>query len=579
MFKVFNFRILTMISTLVVLAGCASFSRNARLHDDHGPHINLTPQAEIDVHVLKSDLYSMNSDWLKAQIELEKALEIQEDSVLRLRLALVIAQRGQYALAEEEIKKVIHKEPKNIDALLALGEVQALQNKGLESITTYKHILTLQTKNYKALIFLGAIYSQLGNIESSKYYFSRLAKIPEHKHLSRYYLGRLYQQVKDHKKAIAQFRRCISEANDFIDCHASLADSYILMGNKKQAIKVLENFKEISQDNERIYAKLYDLYVDEGDSDKAFEQLTVLERFEPQNTYIKLQMAMYFLSQKQIHLTEAKLVEILQISPEFERAIFILVSMFIAEKDLPKAQKYYGQLKKTSPYYADASLVTGRLIEEKLGANKALTFTTKANRSSKEPRLEIYRAILLSRLDQPLKSIKILEKVTSKDVKNTQALYYLGHLQGENGLLDQAIVNMEKVLTIDPDHVDALNYLAYYLSEQKNKLNEALTMAQKANKLRPDDGHIMDTLGWILFQMGKLNEAQVYLERAYVLHPEETVIAEHLALVYSSKGFKDKALQVYNKLLQEGVGQREKILQQINSIKNPSRATASPSKK
>ncbi|MCO5112620.1 MAG: tetratricopeptide repeat protein [Bdellovibrionaceae bacterium] len=522
------------------------------------------------MHVIKADLHALNSNWLLSQVELERALELQADDSLKLRRALVIAQRGQYALAEEELKKLTYASKSNdVEAYLALGEIQALQNKAAESIATYKQALSIDPNNYKALIFLGAIYSQLDNIQTSNYYFGRLKRLPEYRHLGFYYTGRLQQQIKNYAKSILEFKKCSEIREDFLDCLYSLADSYILNADKAQAIKLLEAHKEQNPDNERTYSKLYDLYTEAQDTEKAFEQLAALERFEPQNTYIKLQMAMYFLMRQELAEAEVKLQEILDISPKFDRAHFLLTSIFTREKDLEKVTRYYSMMNIESPYFIEASLMVGRLTEELQGPVKALQLIQTKNKKLQDSRLNIYAALLNGKLDKPQESIKILEKVVKNDPQNTQALYYLGHLQGENGQFDKAIVQMRRALLIDPNHVDALNYIAYYFAENKINLDEALRMATKANELRPNDGHILDTMGWIYFHKGEFNQAVSYLEKAYVLNPEESTIAEHLAQVYSSKGFSDKALQVYNKLLQQGVVNREKILRQINSIGVP----------
>lgn len=564
---------LILLLLLLPLFGCASLSSSRA---PNWTKLQLNKQEQIDMHVLKSDLYAMNSNWLQAQIELEYALELRSDRALQLRRSLLLAQRGQYSLAEEEIKNLIYNnETADIEAYLALGEIQALQNKGLESIATYKQVLSLEKDNYKALIFLGAIYSQLNNFKAAQYYFRRLKSVKNQEHLGYYYLGRLYQQTKSYQHSVLEFKKCLKVKEDFSDCHYSLADSYILNSEKNKAIQVLEENKEMFSEHEKTFAKLYDLYTETEQPQKAFDQLVVLERFEPQNTYIKLQMAMHFLSQKEIALTEDKLLEILQISPDFERASFLLTSIFAKEEDMDKTVKYHSHIKSNSPYYVDSALLTARVVEKKKGVRAALNFTEESNANNPDARLSIYKALLHSRLNHPQKSIKVLEKLVKKDGKNTQALYYLGHLYGEQKNYDKAIVNMRRVLRQDPNHVDALNYIAYYFAENKLELEEALFMAEKAHELRPDDGHILDTIGWIYFQMGKFEDAEKFLEKAYVLLPDEGVIAEHLAQVYTSKGFADKALQVYNKLLQQGVVNRERILRQINSIKKPVRSTSS----
>ena len=79
-----------------------------------------------------------------------------------------------------------------------------------------------------------------------------------------------------------------------------------------------------------------------------------------------------------------------------------------------------------------------------------------------------------------------------------------------------------------PDHPQVLNYLGYSLVERGEKLDEALEMIEAAAAARPDNGAIVDSLGWVLFQFGQYDEAVVHLERAASLEPVDPVINDHL---------------------------------------------------
>ncbi len=83
-------------------------------------------------------------------------------------------------------------------------------------------------------------------------------------------------------------------------------------------------------------------------------------------------------------------------------------------------------------------------------------------------------------------------------------------------------------LALRPDHPQVLNYLGYSLVERGEKLPEALEMIETAAAARPDNGAIVDSLGWVLFQIGRYEEAVVHLERAASLEPVDPVINDHL---------------------------------------------------
>src|SRR3546814_19928773 len=53
-------------------------------------------------------------------------------------------------------------------------------------------------------------------------------------------------------------------------------------------------------------------------------------------------------------------------------------------------------------------------------------------------------------------------------------------------------------------------------------------MLVRAVKLRPSDGYIVDSLGWVYYRLGRFDEAVVQLERAVALRPPDPTINDPL---------------------------------------------------
>jgi Flp pilus assembly protein TadD len=68
------------------------------------------------------------------------------------------------------------------------------------------------------------------------------------------------------------------------------------------------------------------------------------------------------------------------------------------------------------------------------------------------------------------------------------------------------------------------------------KLEEGLEMVRKAVELRPEDGYIVDSLGWAYYRLGRFEEAVTELERAVSLQPGDPVIQDHLGDAYWKVG-------------------------------------------
>ena len=77
-----------------------------------------------------------------------------------------------------------------------------------------------------------------------------------------------------------------------------------------------------------------------------------------------------------------------------------------------------------------------------------------------------------------------------------------------------------------------LNYLGYSWVDQGLNLEEAFRMLRKAVELQPNDGYIVDSLGWAHFKLGQYPEAAETLERAIALKPADPVLNDHLGDAY-----------------------------------------------
>ena len=91
-----------------------------------------------------------------------------------------------------------------------------------------------------------------------------------------------------------------------------------------------------------------------------------------------------------------------------------------------------------------------------------------------------------------------------------------------------AEVDLQKALQLSPDEPLILNYLGYSWVDQNKNLKEGLKLIEKAVAKKPDDGYIVDSLGWAHYRLGNYKEAVRYLERAVELRPEDPVLNDHL---------------------------------------------------
>ena len=115
---------------------------------------------------------------------------------------------------------------------------------------------------------------------------------------------------------------------------------------------------------------------------------------------------------------------------------------------------------------------------------------------------------------------------------------------------------LKKTLEINPDHVDALNYLGYSYADRGIHLDEALDLIKKAVSIEPDQGYIRDSLGWVYFKKGLFIKAL----------KGDPVILEHLGDVYIKLDNKEAAIKAWEASLEfheKEEGLRERIEEKI----------------
>jgi tetratricopeptide (TPR) repeat protein len=105
----------------------------------------------------------------------------------------------------------------------------------------------------------------------------------------------------------------------------------------------------------------------------------------------------------------------------------------------------------------------------------------------------------------------------------------------------KAQADFEHALALSPDQPAVLNYLGYSWADAGQHLTQARQMIEKAVQQRPNDGAIVDSLGWVMLRDGDVEGAVKTLERAVELEPQDATINGHLGDAYWAAGRKLEA--------------------------------------
>lgn len=113
----------------------------------------------------------------------------------------------------------------------------------------------------------------------------------------------------------------------------------------------------------------------------------------------------------------------------------------------------------------------------------------------------------------------------------------------------EAEADFRAALALRPDQPQVLNYLGYSMVERGINLDEALVMIETAVAAEPQNGAIVDSLGWVLFQLGDYAAAVGHLEDAASLIPVDPIINDHLGDAYWAVGRFNEAQFQWNRAL------------------------------
>ncbi len=115
---------------------------------------------------------------------------------------------------------------------------------------------------------------------------------------------------------------------------------------------------------------------------------------------------------------------------------------------------------------------------------------------------------------------------------NWTLFYFRGICYERSKQWPKAEADFKKALELNPEQPLVLNYLGYSWVDQGLNLEEAFKMLHRAVELRPNDGYIVDSLGWAHFKLGQYQEAAQTLEKAINLKPADPVLNDHLGDAY-----------------------------------------------
>ncbi len=227
----------------------------------------------------------------------------------------------------------------------------------------------------------------------------------------------------------------------------------------------------------------------------------------------------------------------LYLEPSHGMALLSLADLYESLKKPDLAVKIYDRIPASSPLYRSAQIQLAIDLDQLDQTDEA---KKRLDRVLAEQPKDTEALIALGNIERERKDFascattysKAIDNVAQLEKSNWVMFYFRGICYERSDQWPKAEADMKKALDLFPNQPLVLNYLGYSWVDKGVHLEEGMDMIRRSVEQRPDDGYIVDSLGWGYFRIGNYEEAVKNLERAVLLKPDDPTINDHLGDAY-----------------------------------------------
>jgi len=231
----------------------------------------------------------------------------------------------------------------------------------------------------------------------------------------------------------------------------------------------------------------------------------------------------------------------LDLRPDFTTARLLMAELSDAEKQTDAATRILANVAADDPLIGLVRLRRATIAEHAGNTEDALRDLEQLARDYPDSSLPYASmADILRQKHRYAEAVLAYDKAlarVSSPRRGTWSLFYargIAHDRAHNWAKAEA--DLKRAMELSRNQPYILNYLGYSWADQGVRLTEARGLIEKAMALKPNDGAITDSLGWVLFRQGDIAGAIKHLERAAELQPEDATINSHLGDAYWAAG-------------------------------------------
>jgi len=487
----------------------------------------------------------------EAQESYEKALvcDPAADGVMR-RLASLLVRMGKQHEAITWMEKVIALHPADNESRFWLAQIYAMMNRYEEAVVTYQAILTDDPANLDAMLYLGALHASKREYEKAREMLEQLVRLDDQSFGGHKYLARLYREMRLFDKAAVAYNQAL-ELGWSVPLALEAGEVLEQQGRLEESIALYQQVLDEDETNDQARQRLVGLFLQADRADAALAELEELRRSSTEPYKIDFTIGRILLDSGRLDEAIAKFNSILAVDQGQDGARYMLALGRLKNKERGKAKEQLLKIPADAKMYEEAiTLLVRILLDEKDYA--AMEQVLKARLEAPATRKPRFYALLASVYHQQGKNDQgkeVFRLGLAAFPGDANLMFEYGIFLDSTGDHEAALAKMEEVLKIEPDHAVALNFLGYTWADHGVNLDKALEYIQRAVTLRPEDGFIRDSLGWVFFKMGQFERARQELEAALALAPDDPTLNEHLGDALHAVGATEKARGQYERAL------------------------------
>jgi tetratricopeptide (TPR) repeat protein len=476
-------------------------------------------------------------------------------------LADAYLQIDDLANAEYYAQQAVRLDPQNKWYHLKLAEIHQYNENHEASIKELNVALKYYPDDRELLFRLAQALTQVGRLHEANEIYDRLIAL-EGEEIS-LYLQKLHNfnelGMADSVGVVLEQIRSLDPDN--VTTLQVLSNYYMKMDRADEALEVLDDAQRLDSRNPQLLNTLIDAHLSAERWNRLDDRLSTIfsdsvipvenkliaakhlhRRFEENNRHPSLRQ-----------VTDAALRELIKAEPESEQVQELGVTYFLQTGQQQTALEV---LERSTELIPKAK----KLWQRRLQLLIEMGETREAIYVGEEARIAVPGDIMILYYlgsayleeDNPAGAVNLLKKAAELAEKpdfKAHLLALLGDSYSELGHWNEAFESYEKSLSLNPDNVVVLNNYAYFLSQQRQKLDKAEQLATQAVKAEPDNPSFLDTLGWIYFQKGDYELARKYIKKALQYESVGPEVMEHMGDVMAKLDQPRAAKYWWNKAL------------------------------